>query len=382
MEVAGQAAAVLIPVETVFGAGTFADVAQVVVLIQVGEQREPCLAGRRAVDLLVEPSVLDAEDHGIGEHGRRGGLLPGVRVVDDLAPHAVVGLVAQQRRHHQLVGGADSRQVGVVLGEHPQHLGHSDGHPPVAATPEVGGSGVVVEEPVGALDAVEVEHHLTRRAVDVLAVARNQIGLGLEVGDHEHVVDPESGLPRVALVGILLGFGELPVVLRVFGQDPLVVGVFHAQFEVAGIAVVLVDLQGHGAEDVEVDDVVRCGIEFRLEVLLGGEERFEALDQTGVERVVAGPGREPQGSEPGADVGIGDQRHLVFRVDVAPVGVRGLEIAFGQPDADLFGLAALGEVFQVPALLRLHGRSRGEQQQGLCDENELFHEVFGLFIRI
>ena len=130
----------MIPVEAVIGVDTFADVAQVVVLVQVGEQRELRLAGRRAVDLLVEPSVFHAEGHGIGEQGRRGGLLPGVRVVDDLTPHAVAGLVAQQRRHHQFVGGADSRQVGVVPGQHPQYLGHSDGHPAVSAALEVGGS--------------------------------------------------------------------------------------------------------------------------------------------------------------------------------------------------------------------------------------------------
>ena len=225
---------------------------------------------------------------------------------------------------------------------------------------------MVVEESVGTLDAVEVERHLTGGAVDILLVAGYQISLGLQVGDHEHVVYPEPGLPRVALVGVFFRFGQLLVVLRIRGQLPLSVGVLHAQFEVFRIVVALVDLQGHGAEDVEIDDVVILGEEVGLQILLRGEQRFEALHEPGVEAVVAGSGGEPQRPQPGADIGIGHEGHLVLRVDVAPVRVRGLEVAFGEPYADLFGTASLREFFQVVAFLCLNVRGRREQQQGLC----------------
>ena len=273
--------------------------------------------------------------------------------------------VTEQRLHHLQIGRLDAREIGVVLREHAEHLGHADGHPSVAASPEEGRSGVVVEKPVGALDAVEVERHLTGGAVDVLFVARDQVGLGLQVGDHEHVVDPQPRLPRVSLVGVFLRLGELLVVLRVLRQLPLSVGVFHAQLQVFRVVVALVDLQGHGAENVEVDDVVVLGEEVGLQVLLRGEQRLETLHEPGVEAVVAGSGREPQRTQPRADVGVGDQRDLVFRIDVAPVRMRGLEVAFGESHADLFGLASLREMLQVVAFLRLDIRGRCEQQQGL-----------------
>lgn len=91
------------------------------------------------------------------------------------------------------------------------------------------------EDSVGALDAVEVEDHLTRSTVDVFAVARNQIDPSLKVGDLENGVDPEPGLPRVALISILLCLGELLVVFWVFGQDPLAVGI-HLGIWQAGLA--------------------------------------------------------------------------------------------------------------------------------------------------
>ena len=75
-----------------------------------------------------------------------------------------------------------------------QQLGHSCRRPTVAAAPEEGYVGGVVEEAVRLLQAVEVGRHFTSGAVEVDLVAGCSEGLHLQQRDHVHVIDPEARL--------------------------------------------------------------------------------------------------------------------------------------------------------------------------------------------
>jgi hypothetical protein len=87
-----------------------------------------------------------------------------------------------------------------------KQLGGTSGHPAVAATPEERRLRIVIEKTVGFLERVEIEHHFLGGAIDVLAILGRAVGLRLRHRDHEHVVDPQTRLPGVALGHELLGF--------------------------------------------------------------------------------------------------------------------------------------------------------------------------------
>ena len=71
MKVAGIAGAGQIVVQIVLLVGTFANVADVAVRVDVVHESQPGLACRRRIRLLVQPAVFYAGDHRESEHSCR-----------------------------------------------------------------------------------------------------------------------------------------------------------------------------------------------------------------------------------------------------------------------------------------------------------------------
>ena len=116
----------------------------------------------------------------------------------------------------------------------------------------------------------------------------------------------------------------------------------------------MVDVERHGAEDVVVHGVVfRAGdlrhqTLVRLDALVVHFEELVELGHQPVEQVVvARRFGIPEGSQPGADIGVGGQRALPGGVHVAPVGVARADEEIDDPFADRFGVFPVGEADQI-----------------------------------
>jgi hypothetical protein len=200
----------------------------------------------------------------------------------------------------------------MVGGERAQHLRHAGGKPAVAATPEVLHVGRVEEEPVGLLQAVQIDDHLVRIAVKIFAVAGGAVRLQLQHGEHIHVVDPEAGLGRETVL-----HQRVVHILRQLGRGvgsqrpPLTVGPPLADFEILrvidGQALGLDgDLQWNDTEDGIIDVMT-----LRRKAGLGTarHQRRKLRNQRIAQRVVMGELREGQRAIPGAHLGIADNDH-------------------------------------------------------------------------
>ncbi len=68
MHITGMAGPGQVVLEIVFLSSTYANIRDVRILIDVADQRDPSLARGRTVDVLVQPAILYASDHGKREH--------------------------------------------------------------------------------------------------------------------------------------------------------------------------------------------------------------------------------------------------------------------------------------------------------------------------
>lgn len=245
--------------------GADADIADFAVGAQVGGEGLPGAFGGFFVGGFIEPAVTDAHGHGEDEHAGARGFIPvlGAVDVDELAPHAVFVLEFEEACHHFFVAIEDGGAVGMIIGEDGEEFGHADGEPAVAAAPVVGGVGGMEEEAVGLLEGFEVGEDFFGVAIAVGFVAGDAVGLSLERGDHEHVIDPVT-VEGGEAVGAEAG--------------PFGVGGFFAEVEPAFVfglgAVLAVEFHGEDAED-GVIDVVGGGDEIGA----GGEEDFVAFGE-------------------------------------------------------------------------------------------------------
>ena len=345
MIVARHLRAVEVIVEVVLLACADTDVGDIIVAVYIRNKGEPSLACSRGISLGRQPSLLDATDEGIGEHGGAGRLGPEVGLVDELVPQSLCVAVAQEALHHLSVAFHDAFVVGAVLGQSVQHFGEAHSHPTVAASPIERHIWRMVEEAVGTLQLVEILHHLVCGAVDVLAVAGRAVGPGLDNRYHVHVVYPHTCLPRVALSGEpFLAF------LGILGQFPLRVGIRESHLLVALLSGEgLVETQRQGAEHVEVH-VILCG-----DVLLViRQEVVEAFLHLADNHVVAHGASPHQGTVPGA--------HLVVAqvLRVAPGGVLAVDEVVGETTSYFLRRAAGRKVFQYIILRCIY--RQGKQQ--------------------
>ena len=179
------------------------------------------------------------------------------------------------------------------------------------------------EESVGLLEFVEVSGHLQRATVAVLDVIGRAEGLHLDRGDHEHVVDPETGL-----FGEAVGSGVLP----------LLVGVLQAQVQVLLVIGLDEQLKRDGAKDRGVHMHSARG---KQAGFLRRQQGVETLDQPGGEVLIAGHLREGQASVPSADLRVNDAilRH-----------VRARDEALRHTLADFRGRLPRGPTLEFPGL--------------------------------
>src|SRR5207302_10204230 len=112
-------------------------------------------------------------------------------MIDELVPHAVLVLMAQEGLHHAAISLQDAGALRMTGGQRAEHLRHPSGNPTVATSPEEGHVGSVKEKAVPLLQLVEIGDHFVRSAVEVLTIASGAIGLHLHCSDHVHIVDPE-----------------------------------------------------------------------------------------------------------------------------------------------------------------------------------------------
>src|SRR5207244_9369213 len=95
---------------------------------------------------------------------------------DELVPHAVLVLIAQQRLHHAAISLQNPGALRMTGGQRAEHLRHASGNPTVATSPEEGHVGSVKEKAVPLLQLVEIGDHFVRSAVEVLTIAGGAIG--------------------------------------------------------------------------------------------------------------------------------------------------------------------------------------------------------------
>ena len=96
----------------------------------------------------------------------------------------------------------------MIGGKVAQCFSHAGGYPAIAAAPEEGHIGRVVEKAVGLLKFVKISDHLCGVAIEILFVAGGAIGLELKDREHIHVIDPEAGL-----IGETVGCWVLPLLV-------------------------------------------------------------------------------------------------------------------------------------------------------------------------
>src|ERR1039458_1650442 len=168
----------------------------------------------------------------------------------------------------------------MVGGEIAEHLGHAGGNPSVAAAPEEGDIGGVVEEAVGLLELVKIGDHFESVAIEIFVVAGGAVGLELQDGQHIHVVDPIAGLG-----GEAVGLRVLPLAVgpRLTIREILWVLGLHAYFE---------------RDDAE-DGVVHMMADGDAGGLgSSGHERGKLVDQALAKRVVVGELSNREGAVP------------------------------------------------------------------------------------
>ena len=243
--------------------------------------------------------------------------------------------------------------MGIVFGKDPQHLGHTHGHPSVSAAPCERRPRSMIEKSRRPLDRIQIELHLPGCSINVFFISRHTIGLRLNGRDHEHVVEPEPRLPRVAPVGPLFlrcqekpGIDEIAIHRALLNmhrierpplrQSPLTVGIHHTQFQATGVMLLHVNFQGDSAEYVIVH-MVRFG----KQTGVVRKQRLKLGNQAGFQLLVPGFVSEPKPPEPGTDIRIGNLRPRLVNPERAPV----LRIGIGNepagkqfPDLDRIGL--------------------------------------------
>ncbi len=310
----------------------------------MADQPEPCPARRRSVHGGVEPAVLHAGDHREREHARARSFGPGLGVIDELAPQAVIALVLEQRGHHLVITVHDPAPLRVRARQRAQQLRHAGGDPAVAAAPEKRRVGCMEEQPVRLLEAVEICRHGPGGAVEVHGIAGRAEGLGLQQRDHVHVVDPIPGFG-----GDAVGRGCRP--LRV-GEPP-------SERKVFGFPRHPGEFERDGAEDAVVD-VFALG---EMPCVVGEEQGIELLDQAGLQVAVAGQLRDGQRAVPGANLRIMDRPLLVL---IVRVGVLIFELSRheidGDPPAHVLRRRSGRPVGEGPGI-GARARRRGKEQE-------------------
>ncbi len=184
-------------------AGADADALDLAAVVDGRGDGMPAQQGDGAVDLGVEPSLADGvgQTGGVDGGGRR--LEIGVGAVEQLVPEAVVVLqggeslgVAAQQLH-------DLGPLGMVGGQHVEHLAEGQDGPSVGASPEEGGVGLHGLDPSVAEELALRHPHalgklddLSGGLVVVFRVARQPAHVGHGGYAHEHVVEPDGVLLR------------------------------------------------------------------------------------------------------------------------------------------------------------------------------------------
>ena len=269
-------------------------------------------------------------------------------MVDELMPHAVGILILQQGRHHGAVGLQDAGALGVIVRQLAEQLGHATRHPAIAAAPEEGELGPVIEQAVGLLELVQVGDHFERGPVEVNLIAGGAPGLELEDRDHVHVVDPEAGFAGEALRrGVL----------------PLLVGQLPAEIEVLRVLGADVQLQRDDAEDGVIDMALPGD---QLLLSLFGPVGIVALDQGVGHGLVAGEFGEFQGGVPGGVFGV---------VDPGFGGNPAREHVLNDLLADFLRRGASRPVRESLVLGRGDAGEPKDQDSGDCMVNEAAHGV-------
>ena len=180
--------------------GAHADVRDVAKAVEPVAESAPGAANRAAPFVALEPAALHAHRNRVGEHRGAGRLRPRLRVVHELPPQPVGTLAFEKPSHHLAVAGEDAVVELVALLHLREDERHPCGHPARPAPPSERHVRCVVEEPVRALQLVEVQAHFARGPADVLRVAGKLVSLRLQEVDHVHVVDPQPRLTAVAVL--------------------------------------------------------------------------------------------------------------------------------------------------------------------------------------
>ena len=244
----------------------------------------------------------------------------------------------------------------MIFGKVAQNHGQAGRHPAISASPEEGPFGVVIEQAIVPLEGVHVHFHLAGRPVDIFAVAGDAVGLGLEDGDHIHVINPQAGLGGVAVreeFPLALN-GEVAIAAHPFagvpgGVFPLMIGIAKSHFQGPLVAIHQVDLQGNGSEDGEVHVVVAVAFCVFL-----AKEGLKEVNQPVLQFLVVAAVGELDGVHPKA-------YHGIIRFVAASIGVGGLiarkvfsvvqrlggEELLGYAVADGLDADVFGQVFEV-----------------------------------
>ena len=287
MGIAVDANPVKIILATVFLARSTADIREIAVLIEFSAKGDPCLPRRFAVNRFIKPSVFNARHKRISEHRRAGSLGPiafCVRLCNQLAPHAVGTLIFEERIHHQLIAGHNSRAVLAVSGKAFEYERHSCRHPSVTAPPDERHIRRVIKKPLGLtffkLNLIQIKAHLLGGSFNVLALTRGAIRLILKCRDHIHIIDPKARLRSIALAPIffLNIFGRGVALLnRTFARRrPLNVGIAHPLPIMTLVARQQIHLKRHRTE-YRIIHMVRARTDMMLRTT--GEKVVETPDQ-------------------------------------------------------------------------------------------------------
>jgi len=238
MQVANDAGPLEIKLNIILLTGADAHFPHIALSVHMGKQGLCSGFNCRLILRFLQPPMLNADRHSIRKHPCTRTFRPRIRIINQLPPHPIVGLIPQQRGHHLVIPRHNLRPQRMLGRQRTKNLRHRSRHPPVPASPEVGEFGPVVKQPVGLLKFFDVGRHLLGCTIRVYRIAGGSIGLNLKHPHHIHIVNPPAGL------------GGQPVFLCLF---PLAVRKAQPQFQPALVAGNSINLKRHNSFHIVID---------------------------------------------------------------------------------------------------------------------------------
>ncbi len=116
MKVSCIARSLQIITKVVLPAGSFANVSDVSVRVQIGDECQPSFARHRTIGLPIEPSILYTRDHRECKHSSARTLRPRFGMIEQLPPHTIGALQRSERFHHCQVCRHDPRTLRMLGG--------------------------------------------------------------------------------------------------------------------------------------------------------------------------------------------------------------------------------------------------------------------------